>query len=176
MYPSTVTMIATAPTMKSHNSEYEGMWCGEVATSPTPSPSTRATKRARQSLECEDDVAFAQWSMEQDWFDQGVIDNSWLDVGDLGLDASWLEGSDVNLGASWVDFTSTTTSTTPFGPPLGEEYDYVEQALYANDSVQEPARLRKMQTGCIPCLYVSVYDEQSNRVSLTLLQRQKDAV
>ncbi|KAK0262282.1 hypothetical protein B0A54_05229 [Friedmanniomyces endolithicus] len=138
--------------MKSHNSEYEGMWCGDVATSRTPSPSPRATKRARQSLECEDDVAFAQWSMEQDWCDQGVIDNSWLDVGDLGLDASWLEGSDVNLGASWVDFTSTTTSTTPFGPPLGEEYDYVEQALYANDSVQEPARLRKMQTGCIPCL------------------------
>ena len=173
---SIVAMIATASTMRSHSSEFEGMWCGEVATSRTPSPGPRATKRARHSPEPEDNVGFAEWSMEQDWFDQGVIDNSWLDVGELGLDASWLEGSDVNLGASWVDFTSTTTSTTPFGPPLGEEYDYVEQALYANDSVQEPARLRKMQTGCIPCLYVLVYREQFKRVSLTALQRQEDSV
>lgn len=98
----------------------------------------------------------AEWSMGQDWFDHEVFDNSWLDVGDLGLDASWLESSDVDFGAPWIDFTSTTTSATHFGPPLGEEYDYVEQALSANGSMQEPGRLIKMQTGCIPCLYVSV--------------------
>ncbi|KAK0858816.1 hypothetical protein LTS02_009713 [Friedmanniomyces endolithicus] len=138
--------------MRSHSSEFEGMWCGEVATSRTPSPGPRATKRARHSPEPEDNVGFAEWSMEQDWFDQGVIDNSWLDVGELGLDASWLEGSDVNLGASWVDFTSTTTSTTPFGPPLEEHYDYLGLALSADGSMQKPGRLRKMQTGCIPCL------------------------
>ncbi|KAK0272264.1 hypothetical protein LTR91_018273 [Friedmanniomyces endolithicus] len=138
--------------MKSHGAEYEGMWRGELATSRMPSPGSRATKRARQSLEREDDVDLAEWSMGQDWFDQEFVDNSWLDVGDLGLDASWLESSDVDFGAPWIDFTSTTTSATPFGPPLGEEYDYVEQALSANGSMQEPGRLIKMQTGCIPCL------------------------
>ncbi|KAK0302954.1 hypothetical protein LTR01_008386 [Friedmanniomyces endolithicus] len=138
--------------MKSHGAEYEGMWRGELATSRMPSPGSRATKRARQSLEREDDVDLAEWSMGQDWFDQEFVDNRWLDVGDLGLDASWLESSDVDFGAPWIDFTSTTTSATPFGPPLGEEYDYVEQALSANGSMQEPGRLIKMQTGCIPCL------------------------
>ncbi|TKA43352.1 hypothetical protein B0A54_05834 [Friedmanniomyces endolithicus] len=138
---------AAVPIMKSHGAEYEGMWRGELATSRMPSPGSRATKRARQSLEREDDVDLAEWSMGQDWFDQEFVDNSWLDVGDLGLDASWLESSDVDFGAPWIDFTSTTTSATPFGPPLGEEYDYVEQALSANGSMQEPGRLIKMQTG-----------------------------
>ncbi|TKA74080.1 hypothetical protein B0A55_05220 [Friedmanniomyces simplex] len=140
---------------RDNSSRYEGMWSGVVDVSRTPSPGPRATKRARQSLEQEEDVCSAHWVIGKDWIDQGIIDNSWLDVGDQGLDASWLESSDADFEALLGDLPSTATSTSPFGI-VGEQYSCFGQVLPENGSTERLARKRKMQTGCIPCLGKSI--------------------
>ncbi|KAK5749608.1 hypothetical protein LTS12_020318 [Elasticomyces elasticus] len=148
--------------------DYDSFWDG-VVRSPSLNPQQRPTKRARQSsaIEVEEDFSAAQWDIGKDWLEQGIIDNSWLEVGDAGLDASWLEsGTDEFSNYLGTTDFSTGSSTSPFGALLGEGFeDYGKLASNSREHgafLEEVRRKRKMQTGCIPCLVKGIPCDSRN--------------
>lgn len=118
--------------------DVEEYWTGVVDTSRTPSPAPRPAKRTRQSW---DDTASSVTLAPYDPFNATLLEQS-------VVDERWLEPDDVRSGRATKQ---EVPSTFGYAAQVGSFRD----VFSSNGSMAKVERKAKMQTGCIPCLYVA---------------------
>ena len=111
----------------------DGWWSADVDVSRTPSPGIPA-KRMRMTL---DDIA-------QEYFDETVLNDDELNLSRVRRTPESLGyGSGPNFRALWTGVSSRGSSSQT-----------MDSQTVSQSASLPPDGPKKMQTGCIPCLYV----------------------